>query len=71
MWNKSRGEVRAVNTDGTYKITITDITDSDVAYSKKWAGREDKALQQRLTLAGDDFKSIKEIEAEAEAESAK
>ncbi len=67
MWNNSYGEIRQVNNDGTYKIAISDITDSEVAYSKKWAGREDKAIQQRLTMPGTAFKSTSEIKAEEEA----
>ena len=72
MWNGSRGEVRGVNTNGTYKISITDVKDSQVMFSKKWVGREDLALKQRFTLTTDEFKTPKEAEAEAaEAEAKK
>jgi len=64
MWNKSRGEILKKNDDGTYKIRITDVKDSNVLYSKKWFDQEQKALTQKLNLRPDEFKTLKQIEDE-------
>jgi len=66
MWNKSRGEILFKNPDGSYKVRITDVKDSNVLYSKKWYDKEQKALTQRLNLKTDEFKTLKELENEAE-----
>jgi flagellar biosynthesis GTPase FlhF len=67
MWNKSRGEILTKNKDGTYKIRITDVKDSNVLYSKKWYDQEQKALTQKLNLPKEAFKTLKEIEDEEKA----
>jgi len=66
MWNKSRGEILFKNPDGSYKVRITDVKDSNVLYSKKWYDKEQKALTQRLNLKTDEFKTLKELENEEE-----
>jgi len=69
MWNNSRGEILSKNGDGSYKIRITDVKDSNVLYSKKWYDQEQKALRQRLNLVKDEFKTLKELDnAVAQAE---
>jgi len=62
MWNASRGEILSRNHDGSYKVRITDVKDSNVLYSKKWYDQEQKALRQRVNLKRDEFKTLKEID---------
>ena len=66
MWNKSKGEILSKNPDGSYKVRITDVKDSNVLFSKKWYDKEQKALTQRLSLTTDEFKTLKELDNEAE-----
>lgn len=62
MWNKSKGEILTKNPDGTYKIRITDVKDSNVLYSKKWYDQEQRALTQKINMTRNEFKTLKEIE---------
>ena len=62
MWNKSRGEIVAKNPNGTFKIRITDVKDSNVLFSKKWYDQEQKALTQKLNIPREAFQTLKEIE---------
>lgn len=67
MWNGSLGEIRSHVGGSEYKIKITNIKGSDVLHSKKWMGREQKALEQRFSIQTGEFKTLQEIKAEEEA----
>lgn len=67
MWNNARGEVLDKNQDGSYKVRITDVKDSNVLYSKRWYDAEQQAMRQRLNLKREEFKTLKELDDEANA----
>jgi len=64
MWNMSKGEILAINSDGSYKIRITDVKESNILFSKNWYDNEEGALKQRLNLMRSEFKTLKELESE-------
>jgi hypothetical protein len=67
MWNNSRGEVLAKNSDGSFKIRITDVKEANVLFSKNWYDNEQGALKQKLNLRREEFKTLKELEDEEAA----
>ena len=64
MWNKSVGEILTKNKDGSFKIRITCIKDSNILFSKNWYDNESGALRQKLNLRREEFKTLQELENE-------